>query len=211
MLVRMKNAVFRARAAAGLCLARTNLGQFVAAAALLSACAQEPETIVLAAPPATPTPPVYESALPAPPANRQCVPYARFLSGINLQGDAYTWWDSAAGSYLRGQQPMPGAVLVLSRSGRLSRGHLAVVRQVIDPRRILVDHANWRPGEITSGMAVADVSPGNDWSELRFFNQDAGSFGAIYPALGFIYNIAEGPQAGTIQVSGGAAGQADVP
>lgn len=211
MVVWMKSAVFRAGAALGDGRRRTNLGQFVAAAALLSACAQEPETIILAAPPATPVPPVYETALQAPPTSRQCVPYARYLSGINLQGDAYTWWDSAAGSYLRGQQPLPGAVLVLSRSSRLSRGHLAVVRQVIDERRILVDHANWKPGEVTSGMAAADVSPGNDWSELRFFNQEAQTFGAVYPAYGFIYNIAEGPRPATQQVSGGAAGQADVP
>jgi surface antigen len=178
------------------------LGQFVAAALLLSACAQEPERIVLI-PPSAPDAPVYEASLQSPPpTSRQCVPYARYLSGINLQGDAFTWWEGAAGRYLRGQQPMPGAVLVLSRSDRLSRGHLAVVRQVIDGRRILVDHANWKPGEVTSGMAVADVSPNNDWSELRFFNEEAQSYGSVYPANGFIYNLAEAPADGIAVVSG---------
>jgi hypothetical protein len=36
-------------------------------------------------------------------------------------------------------------------------------------------------------MEVRDVSPGNDWSELQFFNLSAGAFGATYPAYGFIY------------------------
>jgi len=116
-----------------------------------------------------------------------CVLYARAVSGIALQGDAYAWWDAAAGSYLRGQMPEAGAILVLSRTDRLKLGHLAVVRQVIDPRDILVDHANWVPGRIITGMQVRDVSAANDWTALRFFNADTGAFGAIYPADGFIY------------------------
>lgn len=182
---------------------RTNLGQFVAAAILLSACAEEPQRIVLT-PPSAPDEPTYNAALQSPPTSRQCVPYARYLSGINLQGDAYTWWSSAAGRYLRGQQPMPGAVLVLSRTDRLTRGHLAVVRQVIDSRQILVDHANWKPGQVTPGMAVADVSPNNDWTALRFFNDEAEAWGSVYPAYGFIYNVADAPADGTTVVSGSA-------
>lgn len=173
----------------------------------MTACSQAPERIVLTPPPAMPDPQALEAALQTPPESRQCVPYARYLSGINLQGDAYTWWNGAAGRYLRGQQPMPGAVLVLTRTGRLTRGHLAVVRQVIDARRILVDHANWKPGEITSGMAVADVSPNNDWTELRFFNEEYQSYGSVYPANGFIYNMADAPGGGTTVVSSGPGGQ----
>ena len=176
-------------------------------ATLMAACSQAPERIVLTPPP-MPNTPVYEAALQTPPEeSRQCVPYARYLSGINLQGDAYTWWNGAAGRYLRGQQPIPGAVLVLSRTNRLSRGHLAVVRQVIDARRILVDHANWKPGEITAGMAVADVSPNNDWTELRFFNEEYQSYGSVYQANGFIYNMADAPAGGTTVVSSGPGGQ----
>ena len=205
MLARAKSAVSRAFRRGGRIYRRTNLGQYVALAALLSACSQEPKGIVLT-PSDTPDTPIYNASLTPPPSGRQCVPYARYLSGINLQGDAYTWWGSAAGRYLRGQLPMAGAVLVLSRSDRLGRGHLAVVRQVIDLRRILVDHANWKPGEVTSGMAVTDISPDNDWSELRFFNDEAQSYGAVYPAYGFIYKIAEAPSGGTTASSGGAAG-----
>jgi surface antigen len=206
MLARAKSAVFRAFHSSGSITRRTILGQFVAVAALITACSQAPERIVLTPPP-MPNPPAYEAALPTAPESRQCVPYARYLSGINLQGDAYTWWDSAAGRYLRGQQPMPGAVLVLSRSNRLSRGHLAVVRQVIDARRILVDHANWKPGEVTAGMAVADVSPNNDWTQLRFYNEEYQSYGSVYPANGFIYNMADAPGGGTTIVSSSPGGQ----
>jgi hypothetical protein len=119
--------------------------------------------------------------------DNSCVLYARAASTIDLRGDAYTWWDSAAGRYLRGSDPEPGAVLVLARTDRLQLGHVAVVRQVVDARDILVDHSNWVPGQIITGMAVRDVSPGNDWSQLQFFNLSAGAFGATYPAYGFIY------------------------
>ncbi|HVZ02219.1 MAG TPA: CHAP domain-containing protein [Dongiaceae bacterium] len=125
-----------------------------------------------------------------------CVLYARATSGIDLRGDAYTWWDSAAGHYLRGQVPETGAVLVLAKTDRLQLGHLAVVREVIDDRDILVDHSNWVPGKIIMGMQVRDVSPANDWTELRFFNQDYGVFGSIYPADGFIYQLISVPAVG---------------
>jgi hypothetical protein len=137
------------------------------------------------------------------PVGNSCVLYARAASTIDLRGDAYTWWDSAAGRYLRGSDPEPGAVLVLAKTDRLELGHVAVVRQVVDARDILVDHANWAPGQIITGMEVRDVSPGNDWSELQFFNQTAGAFGSTYPAYGFIYppvpaqpKLAEGQTSG---------------
>jgi surface antigen len=116
-----------------------------------------------------------------------CVPYVRQRTGAALYGDAYSWWDNAAGLYPRGDAPQPGAILVLRQSARLASGHVAVVSRVMGPRQILVDHANWIPGEVAMNMPVIDVSPGNDWSELRFWYQPAGTFGAVYPAAGFIY------------------------
>lgn len=125
-----------------------------------------------------------------------CVLYARALSGIDIRGDAYTWWDNAAGRYLRGQVPEAGAVLVLAKTDRLQLGHVAVVRQVIDNRDILVDHSNWVPGRIITAMQVEDVSPANDWTQLRFFNADYNTFGSIYPADGFIYQPTRAPAIG---------------
>jgi len=132
-----------------------------------------------------------------------CVLYARAVSGIDIRGDAFTWWDGAAGRYLRGQVPEAGAVLVLAKTDRLQLGHLAVVRQVIDARDILVDHSNWVPGKIITGMQVQDVSPANDWTALRFFNQDYGVFGSIYPADGFIYRLTSRPTVGAASAAGG--------
>ena len=32
----------------------------------------------------------------------QCVPFARLVSGIQIFGDAWTWWSQAAGKYQTG-------------------------------------------------------------------------------------------------------------
>ena len=136
------------------------------------------------APVVGPVPGVVDSEL-----GESCVLYARAASGIDLRGDAFSWWDLAAGRYLRGQQPEVGAVLVLAQTDRLRLGHVAVVKQVIDERTILVDHSNWVPGRVITGMQVKDVSPENDWTQLRFFNPQYNVFGAIYPADGFIYQM----------------------
>lgn len=120
----------------------------------------------------------------------QCVPYARLVSGIELYGDAYSWWDGAAGRYQRGPLPAPGAVLVLSQTDRLRSGHVAVVSQVLNSREILVSHANWIPGQVLENQAVFDASPNNDWTMPRFYNLEHQVYGSIYPAHGFIYNVA---------------------
>lgn len=117
----------------------------------------------------------------------ECVPFARAVSGIALSGDAADWWWKADGVYLRSAVPAMGAVLVFSRSDRLSRGHLAVVSQVISAREIRVSHANWLRHYIAAAQPVIDVSAGNDWSLVRVWWPPAGQLGAtIYAAEGFI-------------------------
>jgi surface antigen len=169
------------------------------AALLLTACStpKPPATTIASLPPA---PPPAMSATGAPysvdySANLQCVPYARLRSGIGIFGDAHTWWDTAAGRYPRGHVPVAGSVLVLRKTSRLSYGHVAVVTQQINPREIKIDHANWQRGTVITDMPVLDVSPANDWTELRFWNQEAQVWGAIYPAEGFIYNTPADPNA----------------
>lgn len=125
----------------------------------------------------------------------QCVPYARDVSGIQIYGDAWTWWSQANGRYSRGQTPRGGAVLTLKKTNKLNSGHVAVVASVVEPRRILVDHANWGDNADTRSkihmrQPVIDVSPNNDWSQVRFMNTQ-GTFGAVYPAHGFIYRDGE--------------------
>ena len=45
----------------------------------------------------------------------QCAPYAREISGIQIFGNANTWWSQAAGKYERGNAPKVGAVLSFAR------------------------------------------------------------------------------------------------
>jgi len=160
---------------------------------LLTACTQKAsEPPVSSLPPQVFAPqPDTASYREQPALGLSCVPYARQRSGIALRGDAYAWWDAAAGRYPRGAAPAPGAVLVLNQTDRLRSGHLAVVKTVINAREILVDHANWIPDEVVTNMPVIDVSPANDWSQLRFWNAPSRTFGAIYPASGFVYAVAD--------------------
>jgi hypothetical protein len=117
----------------------------------------------------------------------ECAPFARALSGVQLRGQAYTWWDGAAGHYERSSQPSTGAVLVLRRDDRLPYGHVAVVSRVLSGRQILVTQANWVHHRVTTDQPVLDVSRGNDWTEVRVWWPPAGQMGShAYPAYGFI-------------------------
>jgi hypothetical protein len=127
----------------------------------------------------------------------QCVTYARQVSGIDIMGDAWSWWDGASGKYDRGHQPRFMSVLVLSRTQRLKLGHLAVVMDIQGPRLIRVTHANFGGDPVSrrviyDSMPVADVSPDNDWSLVRFWNYQAQTWGILYPAYGFVYSDKSG-------------------
>ncbi|HEX7741649.1 MAG TPA: CHAP domain-containing protein, partial [Sphingobium sp.] len=79
----------------------------------------------------------------------QCVPYARIVSGVNIRGDAWTWWGQAEDHYQRGHEPRRGAVLAFRPNGPMTLGHVAVVSKVLGGRRMLIRHANWSvPGAI---------------------------------------------------------------
>jgi len=125
-------------------------------------------------------------------AGLQCVPYARQLSGIEIYGDANTWWLRAEGHYPRSSQPAPGSVLVVRGYNDPGRGHVAVVTRIDSSRLIRVDHANWlNGGEISVDVPVLDVSPNNDWSEIRVWHIPGGHWGGrIYQAQGFIHPFA---------------------
>lgn len=134
------------------------------------------------------------AGLSAPAFAIQCVPYAREVSGINLKGDAWQWWNAAAGLYDRGRTPKDGAVLVFTRQGSMRYGHVSVVTRVISNRLVLVDHANWAPartsgrGAVTTAVPVLDVSAKNDWSQVRVWFHPAKDFGnRAYRTDGFVY------------------------
>ncbi|WP_188773013.1 CHAP domain-containing protein [Novosphingobium endophyticum] len=120
----------------------------------------------------------------------ECVPFARQLSGIQIYGDAHTWWKQAKGRYARGSEPRVGAVLAIEPHGNSTLGHVAAVSRIVDSRTILVSHANWSiPGKIERNVTVLDVSPRNDWSEIRVWYAPSRNLGASHwPVAGFIYN-----------------------
>lgn len=123
----------------------------------------------------------------------QCVPFARENSGIEIIGNAGTWWGSASGVYERGSRPEVGSVLNFRTNQRSRLGHVAVVTKLVNPRMIEIDHANWSApgigkGRISRDVSVVDVSDNNDWTAVRVeVGQNAG-FGSIYPTFGFIYD-----------------------
>lgn len=119
----------------------------------------------------------------------QCVPFARQVSGIQIQGNALTWWDQAAGRYARGQTPQVGAVLAFSATARMRYGHVAMVSRIVSDREVLLTHANWsRPGGIERDVRAIDVSEAGDWSAVRVWFGPMGGLGlTTYPTKGFIY------------------------
>jgi hypothetical protein len=156
----------------------------------LAACEPRPAPETASAPAiVAPQPANYRPPAPPPDSARmQCVAYARAVTGLDLKGDAWRWWEAAGGRYGRGPEPSVYSVLVLAQGVRLTRGHVAVVREVLDSRRIRVDHANWNNDErIVKDMLVVDVSAANDWTEVKFWNERANSWGNVYLAYGFIY------------------------
>lgn len=118
----------------------------------------------------------------------QCVPFARDLSGVQIRGDAVTWWDQAAGRYSRAKRPQLGAVMVLKGYRNAQRGHVAVVTRMIDSRTIVIDHANWlNDGRIYIDTPVIDVSRNNDWSVVRVWSVATKAYGPrVYGVRGFI-------------------------
>ncbi len=124
----------------------------------------------------------------------QCVPYARQVSGVEIYGDAHTWWDQARGNFARGNQPRAGAVMAFQPHRNMRLGHVAAVSRVIDSRTVLLRHANWSPingrrGQIENDVRAVDVSPQNDWSAVRVWYQPINALGkTAWPVHGFIYS-----------------------
>lgn len=124
----------------------------------------------------------------------QCVPFARQSSGIQLYGDAWTWWEQAEGRYARGVAPRVGAVMAFRPHSTMRLGHVAAVSKVLDRRTVLLDHANWSPidgrrGQVERGVRAIDVSPANDWSQVRVWYAPLGDLGTtVWPVEGFIYS-----------------------
>lgn len=127
----------------------------------------------------------------------QCVPFARMVSGIDLRGNAHTWWAQAEGRYARGDTPRVGSVMVLKAFRAMRVGHVAMVSQIVDARTIRITHANWsvingRRGQVEENVVAVDTSANNDWSQVRVWYAPMQGVGLTsYPVAGFIYNEPE--------------------
>ncbi len=122
-----------------------------------------------------------------------CVQFVKAVSDIALTGDAWMWWHRAEGLYDRGSEPRKEAILVFKQSGKMTRGHVAQVTDIIDARNIRIDHSNWAPrgglkGRVDRDVIVQDISETNDWSLVRVWYDKADQFGRPYPTFGFVYS-----------------------
>lgn len=119
-----------------------------------------------------------------------CVQYVRMASSVKLSGDAWKWWDSAAGAFERGSAPRADSIMVFGRTAGMQRGHVAIVRQVVGDREMIIDHANWgnARGRVATGVRVVDVSARGDWSQVRVWHTASDVMGnKTYPIRGFVY------------------------
>ncbi len=120
----------------------------------------------------------------------QCAPFARVFSGIQLFGNAASWWNQAVGKYTQGSAPKLGSVLVFKAIGSMRSGHVATVTQVISDRIIKVTHANWggARGRVEHDVTVMDTSAKGDWSAVKVWYSPIHDIGTkAYPTYGFIY------------------------
>ncbi len=119
----------------------------------------------------------------------QCAPYARMISGVQIFGNAHSWWDQAQGRYERGTAPVEGSVMSFAPTPRMRLGHVAMVSKVVSAREVLLTHANWsRRGGIEKDVIAVDVSERGDWSRVKVWFAGNGALGtSTYPVNGFIY------------------------
>lgn len=131
-----------------------------------------------------------------------CVRTVRALSDFTIRGDAWTWWNNAAGEHARDNRPQVGSVLVFKRTSHMGRGHVSLVSGVVDKRTVQVDHT-WIAGRgVKRGMEVVDVSPNNDWSAVRVWHGPTDQLGQrVYPTYGFILPEGAQPRGDILQVA----------
>ena len=140
----------------------------------------------------------------------QCVTFARMFSGINIFGDAWTWWNQAVNKFRTGRAPETGSVLVFQPNGRMDKGRVAVVSDILTDRVIRVTHANWggSRGQVEENVTVVDVSADGDWTAVKvWYNPINGLGTTVYPTYGFIYKGARDAFDAGRQIAANATGQ----
>ncbi len=116
-----------------------------------------------------------------------CVTHVRNMTGITtVRGDAWAWWDNSAEQFARGPIPAPGSIMVWRRAGNLPRGHVGVVREIVDSRTVLIDHS-WDSNALRRNQRIEDVSADNDWSRVSVWYEPTQTMGGEYALYGFVY------------------------
>jgi len=134
----------------------------------------------------------------------QCVTFARMYSGIAIYGDALTWWPQARGRFRTGDRPETGSVLAFQPTSRMTRGHVAVVSEILTDRVIRVTHANWggSRGRVEEKVTVVDVSQDGDWTAVKVWYNPINDLGSsVYPTYGFIHKAPTSPSDGLLMAS----------
>jgi surface antigen len=75
----------------------------------------------------------------------------------------------------------------------MSRGHVAVVSDILTDRVIRITHANWggSRGKVEENVTVVDVSDAGDWTAVKVWYNPIHDLGtSVYPTRGFIYKEA---------------------
>ncbi len=145
----------------------------------------------------------------------QCAQFARIFSGVQIFGDAWTWWNQAMGKYARGFTPESGSVLVFKQTGVMSHGHVSVVTHVLTDRIIQVTHANWSPifghrGQVEKDVTVVDVSPTGDWSQVKVWYDPNHNLGSrVYPTYGFVYKATQHAAGVAARIANAATGRSN--
>jgi hypothetical protein len=139
---------------------------------------------------------IFLVALPGESFAQYCVRYARSLTDIEIRGNAWTWWNNAAGAYQRGSTPAEGAVLVFRRGPAGMRlGHVSAVTGIVDARTILVTHS-FGGATLWRDVPIVDVSPDNDWTRVRVWHGPSRRMGGTeFATYGFVYPHGAEPEA----------------
>ena len=72
----------------------------------------------------------------------------------------------------------------------MTRGHVAVVSDILTERVIRVTHANWggSRGRVEENVTVVVVSNDGDWTAVKVWYNPIGDLGtSVYPTYGFIH------------------------
>lgn len=119
-----------------------------------------------------------------------CTDYVSEQLGIGHYGDAWEWWNNTwftDTGWTKSSTPVVGSIIVFDKWAKNQYGHVGIVRQIVSPSEILIDHSNWHwDGNPQTGIGVKPAN--GSWSQVKVkFNPgDKNYGGSVYPVQGFL-------------------------